>query len=190
MRNGRVVKDKEQYWSRIIEEGRSYPEGISAFCRERGISKNSFYSWFKKLKPKRPDWQEILPKNPPKSNSGTQQAETEVPESPQRRKFKAEYKARILRETDNAPTGEVAAILRREGLYSSNLQKWRAERELDSLSPKKRGPKVNPLAAELKKERARTAKLEKKLRQAHLIIAAQKKIAELLGSSMEEGDDV
>jgi transposase-like protein len=89
----------------------------------------------------------------------------EVPEKKRRRKFTAKYKLRILAEADScAEPGQLGALLRREGLYSSNLTVWRRQREeglLDALSPKKRGRKKkpkNPLAAEV-------ARLEKDNRQ-------------------------
>lgn len=69
----------------------------------------------------------------------------EVLEHPKRRKYNAEYKLKVLKETDLATEpGDVGALLRREGLYSSTLQSWRRQRErgeLAGLSPKKRGPK-------------------------------------------------
>src|SRR5450756_634218 len=68
----------------------------------------------------------------------------EVPERPERRKFTAEYKIKILAEADACEThGEIGALLRREGLYSSSLSKWRQRQravELDALSPPSAGP--------------------------------------------------
>jgi transposase len=108
----------------------------------------------------------------------------EVVEKPVRRKFTAEYKSRVLREADAcAPgTGELGALLRREGLYSSHLTTWRRQREqaeLDALAPKKRGRKAaepHPLArrvAELERDNAR---LQRRLQQAEVIIDVQKKL--------------
>ncbi|MDR3617702.1 MAG: IS3 family transposase [Candidatus Obscuribacterales bacterium] len=102
-------------------------------------------------------------------------AETEVEERVQRRKFTAAYKAKILKEAENASDGQIGALLRREGLYASHLHKWRKERELNNLEPKKRGRKVNLLLAENKKLQAKNAKLEKRLQQANAIIDLQKK---------------
>ena len=112
----------------------------------------------------------------------------EVPENKARRKFTAKYKLQILQEADTCTEpGQLGALLRREGLYSSNLTTWRRQREeglLDALSPKKRGRKgkeKNPLApkvAELERENER---LRKKLRKAEIIIDVQKKISEILG---------
>jgi transposase len=116
----------------------------------------------------------------------------EVREKAIRRRFTAEYKRRILRETETCKeTRQLGALLRREGLYSSNLVTWRRQVEqgtLDALSPKKRGPKEKKpdpsirRIAELEKE---TKKLQHKLRQAGLIIEAQKKIAEIFRTSVD-----
>src|ERR1700733_2474982 len=83
-------------------------------------------------------------------------ASPELSDRPRRRTFTAQDKLRILAETDRAAeTGAIAAILRREGLYSSALTEWRRLRDagaLGALVPGKRGPKTiepNPLAAEL-----------------------------------------
>src|SRR5229473_3419161 len=74
--------------------------------------------------------------------------DVEVVAKAQRRHFTAEYKRRIVREADRCTKpGEIGALLRREGLYSSHLTTWRAARdrgELEGLSPKQRGPKVTP----------------------------------------------
>ena len=112
----------------------------------------------------------------------------EVPEKPQRRRFTAEYKVRILREADAcAEPGEMGALLRREGLYSSHLTEWRRQREqgaLAGLTPKmrgRRGVSPHPLArrvSELEREKTR---LQHRLQQAEAIIEVQKKVSELLG---------
>ena len=113
----------------------------------------------------------------------------EVPEKAVRRKFTAAYKLRILKEAESCTgKGEIGALLRREGLYSSSLTSWRRQVN-QGLIPKKRGPvtqKANPLVrrtVELEKENAR---LTHKLKQAELIIEVQKKVAELLKGSSEE----
>src|SRR5260370_12619560 len=75
--------------------------------------------------------------------------EAEVSGRAQRRRFTGEYKLKLLREADACTkTGELAALLRREGLYSSQLTDWRRQRErreLTGLNPKKRGPKARPV---------------------------------------------
>ena len=111
----------------------------------------------------------------------------EVKVKPERRRFTAEYKLRILKEADNC-TGprQIGALLRREGLYSSNLTQWRLQRAegvLQALTPRKRGPKVDPLAEENAALRQRVDRLEAELKRAETIIEVQKKVSELLGLS-------
>jgi len=121
----------------------------------------------------------------------------EVPETKPRRRFTAQYKLRILEEADACKEhGQMGALLRREGLYSSNLTTWRKQRSqgiLNSLSPKQRGRKAkekNPLGvrvAELERENQR---LRHKLRQAETIIEVQKKVSQLLSISLDSpGND-
>jgi transposase len=104
-----------------------------------------------------------------------------------RRRFTAEYKKRILRQLDACGHGEVGALLRREGLYSSHIETWRTQRERgedEGLSPKKRGRKPvarNPLQAEVEKLRRDNARLASRLKQAELIIDVQKKVSLMLG---------
>lgn len=109
----------------------------------------------------------------------------EVKAKPERRQFSAEYKRRILEEADACTeAGQIGALLRREGLYSSNLVHWRrhrAEGALKALSPKKRGPKPDPLADENAALRRRVERLEADLKRAETIIEVQKKLSELLG---------
>src|SRR3990172_9300678 len=97
----------------------------------------------------------------------------------------AEYKLRILREVDECKgTGEVGALLRREGLYSSLVSKWREQRErgsLTGLSGHRRGPKVDANAAELARLQRENKRLQEQLERAELIIDVQKKVARLLG---------
>jgi len=112
----------------------------------------------------------------------------EVPERAARRRFTAEEKLRILAETDKAPQGEVAAILRREGIYSSQLATWRHQRKVGSLAglSKKRGPKADPLLAENAKLRRQNEKLRKDLEAARLVIDVQKKVSRLLDQDTGE----
>jgi len=112
----------------------------------------------------------------------------EVPEKAARRRFTAEYKLRILRDAEGCGTpGAIGALLRREGLYSSHLTTWRQQRDrgvLEALSPRPRGRRAvaaqprGRRIAELERELAR---LHERLRQAEAIIAAQKKLSEILG---------
>ena len=115
----------------------------------------------------------------------------EVAAKPQRRKFSAEDKKRILEETDRAVGhGGVGAVLRREGIYSSTLHSWRKERDsaVRKAFTQKRGPQPqrHPLAAENEKLRRHNQRLQEDLEKAHIIIDVQKKVAKLLGQSITE----
>jgi len=124
----------------------------------------------------------------------TGRGDPEVPEKAQRRRFTPEYKLRILEEADRCrESGEVGALLRREGLYTSNLSAWREQRRVGALGAlsQKRGRKArqDPQAkrvAELERENGR---LREELRQARVIIDVQKKVAQLLGNEVPESDE-
>ncbi len=126
------------------------------------------------------------------SKVGEKTPATEVVAKAKRRVYPAEYKLRILREGDACQAlGEIGALLRREGLYSSNLTSWRRQRErgeLDGLSPQKRGPKPDPQAAELARLQRENERLRERLRRAELIIDVQKKVAQVLGVAVEENN--
>ena len=113
----------------------------------------------------------------------------EVPEKTVRRKFTAAYKLRILKEAERCTKpGQVGALLRREGLYSSSLTSWRRQVK-QGLVPKKRGPvaqKADPHVRRITVLERENEKLVHKLKQAELIIDVQKKVAELLKRSSEE----
>jgi transposase len=86
-------------------------------------------------------------------------------------------------------------VLRREGLYSSHLTKWRRERKggiLDGQTPQKRGPKskANPLASENQKLRRDNERLTDRLRKAEIIIDVQKKVSLLLGRPFPETEEL
>jgi len=111
----------------------------------------------------------------------------EVLPKPKRRTFTAKYKADILAQADACAPGQIGALLRREGLYSSYLTDWRREREngaRNGLTPKKRGRKRNPdkkLQAENEQLRRQVKGLENELYKARMVIDVQKKVALLLG---------
>jgi transposase len=122
---------------------------------------------------------------------------TEVPEKARRRRFSAEYKQRILREADACTRpGELGALLRREGLYSSHLSIWRAavrEGGQKQLEPQKRGPNKSPSN---KKDRSRIEQLErenrrltKRAERAEALVDLQKKVAALLGNPLTDEDE-
>ena len=112
---------------------------------------------------------------------------TEVSPKATRRRFTAKYKRKVLLEADATEPGELAAMLRREGLYSSQITKWRQARErgeLDALSPNKRGPRARSRDArdeKIAKLERDNAKLKAKLERAEIIIEVQKKVSQLIG---------
>ena len=119
----------------------------------------------------------------------------EVTPRAQRRRFSAAYKLRIVERADGCTKpGEIGALLRGEGLYSSHLVEWRRARDqglLDALSPKRRGPKPDPDAA-LKKRNAQlereNARLRKKLETAETILEVQGNVSRLLGLTMPKSE--
>ena len=110
-----------------------------------------------------------------------QQPDPEVLPRAKRRQFSAGYKLRVLQEVDDcSEAGQIGALLRREGLYSSQLSEWRRAREagqLQALSGQKRGRKAEAQATEMATLRRENEQLKAQLVQADLIIAAQKKLA-------------
>jgi transposase-like protein len=120
-------------------------------------------------------------------------ADPEVTPKAERRRFTAEYKLQILAEADACTKpGEIGALLRREGLYSSHLGKWRKlrrEGSLQALAPQKRGPKPDPQAAEIARLRRENERLQQRLQQAEMIIDVQKKLSVLLGLTTSESDE-
>ena len=124
------------------------------------------------------------------SKAGTEPAthpDPEVVAQAKRRSFTAEYKQRILSETDRAKgSGGVGALLRREALYSSLLTTWRRERAAgvrQALAPQKRGPKSkrDPIQEEIQKLQKDNARLTEQLRKAEIVIDVQKTVGALLG---------
>jgi transposase-like protein len=114
----------------------------------------------------------------------------EVPAHTKRKQHSKAFKLRILKEVDAANPGDIGAVLRREGLYSSHLTIWRrqrAEGKLNPLSINKRGPvpkmdePTRRKVSSLEKENSR---LSRRLKRAEQIIDVQKKISELLGIPM------
>jgi transposase-like protein len=113
----------------------------------------------------------------------------EVPEKPVRRRFSAKYKLSILKKADAVKDipGEIGRLLRKEGLYSSQLSTWRKQRDegtLEALSSKSRGRKekkkqsLDPEVRELRRENRR---LRRRLEKVELMLDIQKKTSELLG---------
>ena len=132
---------------------------------------------------------------PERDERALKPVEPEVLEKPVRRKFTAEYKLRVLQEAERCPEpGQIGALLRREGLYSSNLTAWRRQRErgaLDGLAAKKRGRKakaVNPLEGRVGELQRENKQLRRRLKKAEIIIEFQKKVSEILGIPLK-GDE-
>ena len=118
----------------------------------------------------------------------------EVPERPVRRRFSAEYKLRIVEEANAATEpGQVGALLRREGLYSSHLVDWRRLYRAGALSalarPKGRPRMRDPLAEEVERLRRRNARLEARLATAERIIEIQGKVSALLGIPLAQASE-
>lgn len=185
---GRTPAEREKYWTRVIETAREYPGGISQYCRDKDVSKSNLYKYLYRLKPKHPEWTPLPAPATRQNETAKRQPETQVVGGT-RRRFTREYKLAILKLTDDAGIGEIASILRKEGLYSSNLQKWRAERAAGTLQAKKRGPKVNPLTAENKRLKLENERLQKKLKQQEMLIDLQKKVAEILNVNLPRTDE-
>ena len=129
----------------------------------------------------------------PAASVPSEDQEVEVLSKPKRRNFTVEYKLGFLREADRCRgSGELGALLRREGLYSSQLYRWRRARERGELAgsgPRKRGPKARPMDGRDKRitqlERDKR-KLEARLARAEGLIEAQKKMAALFGTELPE----
>ena len=128
------------------------------------------------------------------ANNGAAEATVPDPEvvaQPKRRRFAAAYKARMVEEAQRCTEpGEIGALLRREGLYSSALTQWRRQYQagaLKGLKDDKRGRKRtrDPRDEELQRLRRDNERLNRKLRQAELIIEIQKKVAAMLGNPIE-----
>jgi len=116
----------------------------------------------------------------------------EVPARHARRRFTTAYKLEILRKADAcARHGELGALLRREGLYSSHIVTWRRQRE-HGLMPKTRGRKKTAIDPRVKKLEQENRRLTSRLQRAEAVIAFQKKVAELLGIPLKpfETDDI
>ena len=119
----------------------------------------------------------------------------EVSDKPKRRRFTAEYKRKFLKQADACRAGELGALLRREGVYSSSLTAWRSARdrgELAGLAPKKRGPKTqmpDPRDRELAAKDREIARLSARAERAEALIEVQKKLSQILGIRLPDSDD-
>lgn len=112
--------------------------------------------------------------------STTQRPDTEVVARPKRRRFTSAYKLRILEEADRCiRPGEIGALLRREGLYSSSLTTWRRQRERGQLQHQ-------PLTQEMAQLRRENRRLRQQVERAEAVIDVQKKLTELLGLTQND----
>jgi transposase-like protein len=189
---GKTPSARERYWKKIIAEARRYPKGVTEYCRVMNVSKNNYYSWFKKLRAKHPEWHDLtnspeilVPRQQVTSATDEEHPQTEVNVKARRKKWSADERERIIQETDNLSGGDLGAVLRREGVYVHTLNKWRTQRDLLNIANSKKVQTVSAqLAAENKKLKEDKARLEKKLLQANEIIQLQKKISEMLGMAL------
>ena len=118
--------------------------------------------------------------------------DTEVVAKAQRRRFTAQYKQKVVREADRCTKpGEIGALLRREGLYSSQLTSWRGARdrgELEGLAPRQRGPKatpVDPRDRKIVEQDREIVRLKHRAERAEALVEVQKKVAALLGTPLD-----
>lgn len=124
--------------------------------------------------------------------SQSQPPDPEVVPKAARRIFTTAYKLRILSQADRSgKPGEIGALLRSEGLYSSYLTTWRRQRVNGELGSKKRGRPGDPSAKELARLRTENVRLAVRLEKAEAIIEVQKKLSDLLGltsAALPKGD--
>ena len=123
----------------------------------------------------------------PNGPTAVAQPDPEVVVPAKRRQFSLADKQRILDETDRCEPGQVGAILRREGLYSSHLSSWRRQRASGELSGRAKGQPGQPVE-ELARLRREKEQLQQQLEQARLIIEVQKKLCQLFGRPTQPGD--
>ncbi len=119
--------------------------------------------------------------------------EVEVLAKAKRRRFTLEYKRRIVREADRCrKPGELGALLRREGLYSSHLSVWRAARyqgKLGGQGPRKRGPVAKPPDPREKRIAEQAREIARWQKRAEALVEVQKKLSELLGIELPPSNE-
>lgn len=132
--------------------------------------------------------------NPAAAGSGV--PDPEVSAKPKRRRFTSAYKARIVEKAlACTESGQIGALLRREGLYWSALTLWKRQYQtgaLKALNDTKRGRKrtCDGRDVEIEQLRRDNARLTKKLKQAEAIIDIQKKVAAILSDSIETPENI
>jgi transposase len=118
--------------------------------------------------------------------------DSEVAAKPERRRFTAAYKLRILEQVEVCRgSNEIGALLRREGLYSSNVSKWRMQRDAGALRElsQKRGRKPKVTDNEKERLERENARLRREVQQLRAINEIQKKVSNLLGLSLDDESD-
>lgn len=114
----------------------------------------------------------------------------EVTQKAARRRFTADYKRRVALEAESCTEpGEIGALLRREGIYSSVLARWRRQLREESLSSSKKSNGKTSPADQLKRLERENERLKEKLRHAELIIDVQKKVSEMIQMQSHEKED-
>ena len=124
-------------------------------------------------------------RGPAGASSSSGVPDPELAERPRRRRFTAEYKLGVLRGAEACTRkGEIGAMLRREGLYTSHLTAWRKQRDagaLEGLAPRKRGPRgPRPEQVENEQLRRRAERAEAELDTARRVIEVQGNVSALL----------
>ncbi len=119
-------------------------------------------------------------------------ANSEVRPRNKRRRHTSQYKLQVVEEADRCSNpGEVGALLRREGIYSSSLSQWRRQRDAGALSglgrTRGRKPK-SALEVEIAKLKKQNEKQKKQLDQAQFIIEVQKKLVRAFGSELQQAE--
>lgn len=105
-KTGNTVKEREGFWTQVIEAARAYPEGVKSYCEKNNISQDLYYAWFRKLRGQHPDWFTLTGgRRKKRGRRAERKPKTEIVEKARRRRFSAEYKARILAEIDQAGIG-------------------------------------------------------------------------------------
>lgn len=134
----------------------------------------------------------LVPSTPPAAPAAPDPEVVARPAQARRRTFPAAYKMRILDEAAHTAVGQLGALLRREGLYSSHLANWRRERARGTLSatagvaPRRGRPAMPAAEREVARLREENARLARKLAVAETVIEVQKKVAALLGLAVAD----
>ena len=129
----------------------------------------------------------MVPMGSPIAVGGEKPQDIGMSEKARRRRFTAAYKLKVLEEAARCrQPGELGALLRREGLYSSHVAAWRAAQRRGDLAgptprrgPPRRAP--DPWPARILQLERQLAAATKRAERAEAIVEVQKKVAALLG---------